>query len=207
MQNKTTAAIAGVILVAALMSLWFPQRSKIPAVNHNIHTSLGYVLAQEAAAAVHERGQVVAVIADFGASSSPFWREQWQAFTGELKKHTQISLVTRAVGADGKPVVLQVIVDQNAQAAGIVFFAGSPDFAEMQALASRTQGPKLILIGNPDVPARDYRGFFAAGSLAALVLPRSFADLGPNEHPKTPREWFDKYYQVYTPQNSDSLPL
>jgi len=24
--------------------------------------------------------------------------------------------------------------------------------------------------------------------------------------PKTPREWFDRYYQLYTPQNFDTLP-
>lgn len=207
MHSKATAIIAGMLLLGALGAICFTLNKDIPTVDHRIYTSLGYALAQETATATHDRGQVVAIIPDAGTSPSRIWREQWQAFTEELNKHPQISLATRVVGLEGSRVLLQQIVDQNPQVAGIVFLAGPLEFDDIQALSSRQPAPKLILLGNSDAPPKAYyTRFFATGVLAALILPRPFSDLGQQANPATLREWFEKYYRLYTPQNSESLP-
>ena len=207
MQTKTTAIIAGMILIAALASLWFTLGSSPPKVNPMIHNSLGQVLAQEAAQAIHDQGEVVAVIVDAHQQSGAVLHDQWQAFTGELKKHPAIHLAVPEIASLGGHVPLGEILDRHTPASAIVFFVDPPDSGDLAAAANRPMVAKIVAVGNPDLPTKNYYGrFLTSGLLAALIIPRPFSDLTQSAQPKTPREWFDKYYQVYTPLNFATLP-
>ena len=206
MQSKTIALVAGLILLAALVSLRFTLRTAMPQVDHALYTSLGQGLALEAATAIQDRGQIVAVIADFHSNSSTFWREQWQAFTGELKKHSAISLAPSEI-VNSVHISLVDILDRHPQAGAIVYFTDPPDALELEAVASRPALPKIVVVGNLDLSVKSYYGkFITSGILTAVIVPRSVTDVAPPTEPKTPREWLDRYYRVYTPQNLDSLP-
>ena len=206
MQSKTIALIAGLILLTALGSLWFTMRPGRPPVDHALYTSLGQGLAQEAATAIHDRGQIVAVIADFHEKSGTVWHEQWQAFTGELKKHSSISLA-KPENANLGHVPLADMVNRHAQASAIVFFMDPPDSVDLDAVANRQVLPQLVVVANAGLPAKStYGKYLSSGILTALILQRPVTDPAPVAQPKTPREWFDKYYQIYTPQNFESLP-
>ena len=207
MPPKTIAIIASSVLLAALMSLWFTLRSPQPAVNRSIFTSLGQVLAQTTATAVHDRGQVVAVIADCYAESGNVVHDQWRAFAGELKKHPAISLAAPELIPPGQHTPLVEILDRHPQARTIVFFVDPPTTLDMEASASRPTVPPLVVVGNPDLPTKNYYGqFLTSGLVAAVIIPRSVPAVAPPAPLKTPREWFDRYYQLYTPQNFDMLP-
>ena len=207
MQPKTIVIIAGTVLLVALVSLWFMFRSPIPPVNRAIFTSLGQVLAQETATAIHDRGQIVAVIADGYETSGTVLQPQWKAFTSELKKHSSISLAKPEIVPPGNHLPLGEILDRHTQAGAIVFYVDPPTSVDLDAVASRSALPKLIAIGNPDLPAKNYYGHYLnSGMLAALIIPRSIPSAAPAAEPKTPREWFDRYYQLYAPQNFDTLP-
>lgn len=206
MQSKTIALVAGLTLLAALVSLRFTLRPAQPQVDHAVYTSLGQGLAQEAATAIHDRGQIVTISADFHANSGTVWHEQWQAFTSELKKHTSINLAPPEI-VTSVHISLVDILDRHPQAGAIVYFTDPPDELDLEAVASRSALPKILVVGNPDLSVKSYYGkFITRGILTALIVPRSVNDVAPPAEPKTPREWFDRYYRVYTPQNISMLP-
>ena len=207
MQPKTTAIIAGAVLLAALVSLWFMLGSSPPPVPRNLIASLGQGLAQEAAAAAGDQGQIVAVIAaDHKLSGTPL-NAQWQVFTSELKKHAAVQLAEPEIAIPGSHLLLGEILDRHPQASVLVFFVDPPDLRDWNSIANRTTVPKIVALGNPDLTARGhYAQAFNQGILAALIFPRLAADVAQAAPPKTPREWFDRYYQVYTPQNFATLP-
>jgi len=206
MKPKTTAIILVTVLLVALASLRYTLRSPTPRVNHNIYTSFGQVLAQEAAKALNDRGQIVVISADFHKNSCTVWREQWKAFTGELKKHPSISLVQSDLIKPSR-IPLVEILNRYPQASALVYLVDSPDELDLEAVMNRPTLPKLIFLGNPDVSPKKYYGRFVAnGILSVLILARPVTDPAPVVPPKTPREWFDKYYRIYTPQNFDTLP-
>ena len=206
MQSKIIALVAGLILLTALVSLRLTLRPAPLQVNHNIYTSLGTVLAQEAAQAMNDRGQIVAIIADLQANSGPYWREQWQTFTDELKKHPAINLAPSEI-VNSAHISLVDIFDRHPQAGTIVYFTDPPDQLDLAAAEARSTAPKIVAVGNPDLSVKSFYGkFISRGILTALIVPRSVTDVAPSGEPKAPREWFDRYYRIYTSQNSDALP-
>jgi len=199
--------IAVPVLLAALVSLWFTLGSSPPPVKRALITSLGLVLAQEAATAAHDQGQIVAVIAADHQQAGTVMHAQWRAFTGELKKHPAIHLAEPEVATPGNHVPLGELLDRHLQARVIVFFVDPPDLRDWNAVASRTTVPKIVAVGNPDLTARGhYAQAFNKGILAAVIFPRSVPAAAPAADPKTPRAWFDQSYQIYTPQNFATLP-
>ena len=75
------------------------------------------------------------------------------------------------------------------------------------APTSVTTAPKIVAVGNPDLSVKSFYGkFISRGILTALIVPRSVTDVAPSGEPKAPREWFDRYYRIYTSQNSNTLP-
>ena len=205
MQSKTIALVAGLALLAAWVSLRFTLQPAQPKVDHALYTSLGLGLAQQAATAIHDRGQVVAVSADFHGNSGTFWREQWAAFTGELKKHSSISLAPSEI-VNSVHISLVDVLDRHPQAGCIVYFTDPPDELEMAAVANRPALPKIVVVGNPDLSVKSYYGkFLTSGILTAVIVPRTVNDAALPTEPRTPQGWLDKYYRVYTPQNYESL--
>ena len=206
MQPKTLAIIASVVLLAALISLQFTLGSAVPKVNRSVYTSLGQVLAQETAGAIHDRGQIVVVVADAYDQFGTVLRDQWKAFSGELQNHAGIHLATPETRPPGQHVPLGEVIDRYPQAAAIVFFVDTPDAPELEAAANRAASPKLVVVGNPDLPTKNYYGkFMASGLLAAVIIPRSFSDRSRAGKAQSQRDWFDQYYLVYTPQTIDTL--
>lgn len=207
MQSKIIAIITGVVLLAALVSLRLALRSSGPKYQPELHTSLGWELAQQTAVAVHDRGQVVAVVADVYEQSGFVLSDQWRAFVGELKNHAAITLAPPEVRQTGVHVPLGDILDRLPKATAIVFFVDPPNALDLDTAASRSALPKIVVVGNPDLPTGNYYGpYLTSHIITALIIPRSTSAPTQMALPKTSREWFDKYYQVYTPQNADALP-
>ena len=207
MQRKTIVMIAIPVLLTALVSLWCTVRTSPPPVPRNLFSSLGQGLAQEAAAAAGDQGQIVAVIAEDHQQSGTLRNAEWQVFTGEIKKHTSFQLAEPEITTPGNHFPLMEIFDRHPRARVLVFFADPPDLRDWNSIANRSTFPKIVAVGNPDLIARGhYAQAFNKGILAALIFPRSTAADVPSSPPKSPREWFDQYYQVFTPQNFDTLP-
>ena len=217
MQRKLITILASVILLIALVSIGRRLRPTMPQVDRTRFVGLGQVLADETVKAMAGHGRVVVVInAAHQLASNPAHAEL-ENFQSGLKKHESVSLAaTEVVPADPDEMVignscsgaqLQAILLKHENADAIIFLIGLPEWGIVQArgLAPQPGKAKIIVALTGAVPTKsEYAGYFANGFLAVLIGGRR----APTQvaHPKTPREWFDQYYQVYTPQNFATLP-
>ena len=133
-ERKLAVGIAGTVLLVAFITIWSQNCSSTLKINHALFTGIGQVAAEETITAAHGPGRVVAVIDASYTMTGTAHFDEWQAFRRELKKHT-ISLTTTNVEVDpndsspGCPsLVFKKLMEQSADASGIVFFVSLPDW-------------------------------------------------------------------------------
>jgi len=202
--SGSLAAIAG-----SGLCIYFTQFSQ-PAFNVPLHERVGEVLAQETARLIHTQGQVVVVTID--ASKEPELKAQLQVFERTLKKLGPIGIKELPVDTDDKPHYrtgaglssrrFLRIVKKSGGADAIVSFIGAPRMSE-EDLAQVDKAPKFIAeCRSPD----KIRRLFDKNVLQVAVINR-FEYPAPIKHnPKTPQQWFEKYYQIVTAENASDLP-
>jgi len=219
MNSKTTAIVCGAILVIALGALWFqfkPVTVKIdrtPIVG--AATGVGLVLAEQTVQAIQNHGRIVLVI-DYtpGQRQGPA-DARWDAFHQELKNHPAITIAATEVvqpepemGMPGCPrSALSRILNQHADAAAVVFFTELPEWNAAGDVVPQLLVPKLIAVDTMGNLTRNhYAGYFSSGALQSLIGTRQDSSAASASQPTTPREWFDKYHQIYNQQNYETLP-
>ena len=208
---KEILLLSGSLAAIIGSSLWiyFTQFAQ-PAFNVPLHQRVGEVLAQETARLIHTQGQVVVVTMD--ASKEPELKAQMQIFEKTLKKLGPISIKELPVETDDKPHYrtgaglssrrFLRILKKSATADAIVSFIGAPRMTE-EELAQVEKAPKFVAeCRSPDRIKR----LFDKKLLQVAVVNR-FEYPAPVKHnPKTPKQWFEKYYQVVTAENASILP-
>ena len=208
---KEILLLSGSLAAIIGSSLWiyFTQFAQ-PAFNVPLHQRVGEVLAQETARLIHTQGQVVVVTMD--ASKEPELKAQMQIFEKTLKKLGPISIKELPVETDDKPHYrtgaglssrrFLRILKKSATADAIVSFIGAPRMTE-EELAQVDKAPKFVAeCRSPDRIKR----LFDKKLLQVAVVNR-FEYPAPVKHnPKTPKQWFEKYYQVVTAENASILP-
>jgi len=196
-------------IIGSCLWIYFTQFAQ-PAFNVPLHQRVGEVLAQETARLIHTQGQVVVVTMD--ASKEPELKAQMQIFEKTLKKLGPISIKELPVETDDKPHYrtgaglssrrFLRILKKSATADAIVSFIGAPRMTE-EELAQVDKAPKFVAeCRSPDRIKR----LFDKKLLQVAVVNR-FEYPAPVKHnPKTPKQWFEKYYQVVTAENASILP-
>ena len=218
MRQKITIIITSLIIAIALGSILL--RHQRPPADRRLYASLGQVLADETVKAIQGQGRVV-IVAYGNTLSASEPRQSPDLRLGplrdRLKQEGGISVAaTELISPDpnannGLPgcsaAELRKLLQLHATAAAIVFLTELPEWNEVNSFIPKSNIPKLLAIDtvNPQLN-RHYGGYFTSGLLAALIGPLTQPVQVPSSPPKTPREWFDKYYQVYTLQNYEMLP-
>ncbi len=225
-QRTVVTIIASLVILGSLVSLWLMfrphpvkyDRSPIIA----LATGLGEVLAEETVQAVHDHGRIVLVNDYYRTQGIGEEYDYAATFQRELKKHANISLVAtetvRPIPGEGRwtscPVtVFKDLLERYAQTDAIVFLIDPPDWDIAHALIPSAVKAKIIVVDNSaptvgslGVPAKTrYGSYFSSDLLSLLISPKK-TTAAPSTAPRTPREWFDSRYQVYTPANYTTLP-
>jgi hypothetical protein len=181
-----------------------------PTFNVVLHEHVGEILAQETAKLIQSNGQVVIVTMD--SSKVPELRIQRQAFEKALKTLGPMTIKELPMETEDKPQYrtgaglssrrLLRIVKKSAKAKAIVSFIGAPRMTE-EELAQMETAPKFVAeCRSPD----KIKKLFEKNILQVAVINR-FDYPAPIKHnPKTPKQWFEKYYQVVTAANASDLP-
>ena len=198
------AALSLLAIGGAATAIYFQTRP--PGINVPLHRAMGEVLA-ETAASITNDGKIVLVTLD--GHKFPILKAQVEGLELGLQKYPKLELYkTVEVETEGKPKYgpgrglseerfLRIVSKYAGRAEIVISLIGSPELNEEQLKKLPAPMPKFIA----ETRGRDELvEMFAAGAIHAAVVPR-FIFPAPVEKPRTPREWFDTYWQVVNPSS------
>lgn len=219
MNRKLTGIACLVLIAASVMFIWF--KTRLPSVKIDrtqtmgASRGVGQFLGEETVRAIGDRGGIVIVSEHNLNSTSDRNDERWNAFRDELKRHSGVTIIATEtvtpqpeMGMPGCPGPAFVqILNQYRAAAAIVFLTDLPDWFAVSDSVPQDISAKIIALDTMGrLSQSHYRGYFDRGLLTLLIGGRSRPATGASSLPQTPREWFNKYFQVYTLQNLDEIP-
>jgi len=163
---------------------------------------VGQVLAEEAAKAMHDKGRVVIVCMPM---TSVRGLAEIDGFQRTLGQHKNIKVTATNTFKPSETAIGQLsfqqfaaVVNTNSNADVIVSFLGVTSFTDAQIATLPNPPPKLVVMDwNPN----DVQRGMKAGLVKAAVMSRRLTGM-PSDHPKTPHQWFDRYYDLVTPESS-----
>jgi hypothetical protein len=208
---KDSLLVSGAVAAIVTSGVWiYSTQFGQPAFNMALHQRVGEVLAEQTAKLIHSNGQVVVVTMDSG--KFPELKAQMQTFEKALKKIGPMRIKQLPMDTDDKPQYrtgaglssrrFLRIVKKSSDADAIVSFIGAPRMTE-EEMEQVDKAPKFIAeCRSPDKIKR----LFDKKILQLAVINR-FDYPAPIKHnPKTPRQWFEKYYQIVTTETASDLP-
>lgn len=205
--------IACVALGAAAASLYFAFGRRSENVDLGPYEVLGMVTAEETAKLVGNKGQVLVMAPDFGASKNPSVEAETKAFQQALQKQKSMSLATERIQASpmmmmatggGVPVdQFFKAIEKHAGAAAVVLFFGFPQMADAELEMLKKTGVKTVVVSffHPG-----YKRLMERQAIHLAIVPRVEPAPPEASAPRTVRERFDREFAVVTPADAARLP-
>jgi hypothetical protein len=199
--------LGGSLLAIAASAIWiYHYQFGSFRVNTSLHQEVGRVMAEETARILGRPGKIIVVTAN--APNAPELKVQLEAFQKNLKLLGGINIQSKVVldpgdnpkyrpGSGLSSKHLLKIIRKHADTDAIVSFVGAPalseqDLAQLKApfkLVAETHSPEKLL------------ALLEKKILVSAIVPRfEFPAPGPRK-PQTSRQWFDRYFQVLTPDS------
>ena len=209
--NKVALAVGSVLVIAG-SSFWiYSHHFAAPKINVPLHQAVGRVMAEETAKLVDNRGKIVVIAIE--TAKDPDLKVQLEEFEKTLKKFSGVTVgKTYMLETEGRAKYgtgsglsarrLIRIVNKNTTADAIVSFVGAPEFKddEIGQLQAR---PKFIA----EVRSVEKLEKLFAKRLLQVAIVSRFQFPAPVEgNPGTPRQWFDKRFQVVTAETAGAVP-
>lgn len=196
------AVIALLAIAGAAAAIYFQTRP--PGINVALHRAIGEILAEQSAS-VTNNGKIVVIMID--GNKFPEIKAQMEGFEKGLEQFPKLKLYrTVEVDTEGKSKYaagrglsderfLRIVKKYSGRSDIVISLIGSPELKPEDLEKLPKPMPKFIA----ETRARDQLAeLFAAGVIQAAVVPR-FIFPAPIEKPRTPRDWFDTYFQVINP--------
>ena len=205
---KRSFTAGGLVLVIVACWAWiYLNQSKLPLDNVPLHQGVGEVLAEQTIKLLGSTGQIIIVAIiprDF-----PELTIQLTAFEKALQRASTISIQQKVflepndpkygLGRGLSPKRLLQIVQKHPAADAIVSFIGAPNFADNELEQMAKAHPKFLAETHS---AERTLKLLEKGALHVAIVPRMSAAPAGSRHPHTPRQWFDRYFQLVTPATS-----
>jgi hypothetical protein len=212
MDKRSKDIIVGtlaVVAVAASIYFAFPGSSR--KVNLGTYEVLGAVTAEETAALLGNKGQVLVLARDTGEDKNPSVEAELKAFEQTLKKHAGLSLITEKIqvppaqmmvtGGGVPPDQLFKALETHANLGAVVLFFGFPKLADSELDALKKYGVKTVVVSSFHP---DYKRLLDQQAIHLAVVPRPDASDPGAQAPRTLRERFDQDYAIV--RASDAAP-
>jgi hypothetical protein len=209
--KKIAVTFAGLAILVAAVLLW--QQFSNPRVNLRPSAAVGEVLAEEVGRLLGGAGEVVIVSRQVPHDGPDATRERVASLMAALQHHATLKLaaaevVPRAAGGmmDVGAVTdeqLLAAVEKNPKANAVVIFAGLPPCSQPLVDTLSARSLKLVAVCGygPTV-----RRWLESKLLAIAVVPR-IGDLpAETPAPRTTREWFQREFEIITPETIGRLP-
>jgi len=211
--NKIVGAVAVVIILAALGSLYITLIGLGPGINSRPHEALGQAMAEEAVKLLGPGGRVLLIRRDTRLFPNPATDVQMRAFHRELRKTGANIAATNVVKIDPLRLVSVPAGDyfqllkKATESDVVVSFLGPPVFDPSQTSKLGDKRPKIVALCSGDMPRQiDLKRAFGEKLLHAAILSRQNA--GESSAPTggdNPVAWFNQFFVVATPANFAEL--
>lgn len=195
-------------IAASAVWIYFFQFAK-PRLNMTLHQEIGRVMAHETATLLAGKGKVVIIALD--EPKFPEMKAQLQAFEEALRPTGVTIKETYLLETDEKPKYgvgsglsarrYVRIVNKNRSADAIVSFVGVPDLSD-DDITELKKTPKFLAETRS---AEKLDKLFRKKILHVAVVSRFTFPAPVEGKPRTPRAWFDKYFEVVTTENAKRL--
>jgi len=211
---RSVLATALIVILGSVLWIYYFEFGA-PEANVTLHRSVGQALADETARVIGHQGSIVLVTMD--PHNSPEIKIQVNAFEKALKASGGITIKDKVVLDPGENPKFRPgsglsakrflkIARKHAGVDAIVSFVGAPEVSEPE-LAQLTSVPKLI--AETHSPEK-LVNLVEKKVLVSAIVPRfEFPAPGPRK-PQTGRQWFDRYFQILTPEtalpSAEALP-
>jgi len=207
-KNRLVAGIAIGVILGSSIWIYFTQFRNAYH-NQALHQHIGEIMADQAAKTLGPRGHIVSIAID--TKDWPELKFQLDAFRAKLKKLGQYDLREYEMdtkdqpkygvgsGLSGRRYVRTV--KKNTKADLFVSFIGAPKLSA-EEIAELGSKPKLLVESRS---GDNLPGLFENKLVVAAVVSRfQFPAPGP-EKPRTIEDWFQKRYQIVTPESVQGL--
>ena len=165
---------------------------------------VGQVLAEQATKALGDKGRVALVCMPMISVGG---RAELAGFLETLARHKHVSLVATNLFKPSETAIghlsfqqFTAVVNEDSNADMIVSFLGVTSFTDAQIATLPSPAPKLVVM---DWSPGDVQRGMKAGLVKAAVMSRRLTAV-PSDHPKTPLQWFDRYFDLVTPESSEN---
>ena len=211
--RRTKRAMAAVVvLAAALVAFVVWQQRSSPKANFHPSDALGEVLASEVSRLA--TGATVAVIARASAKDArTSGGRQISSFEAAVRRQAGLQLAAtewlppEAAGmmAGGGVTAEQLsgLVEKHPDANVFVIFAGLPPLSPALAGKLKARSVTSIAVCGYGPNARSW---LEARALATAVIPRLTELPAGTPAPRTPTDWFQREFELVTPENVGRLP-
>ena len=210
--KRTLLGIACVLVILGSVSWIYFTEIRAPRHNVGLHQRIGQVMAEQTAALVGSKGQIVLVAIETG--DQPELKTELDAFKAAIKKGGDIGIKEYLLDTKDQPKYgvgtglsarrFVRIVNKNLKANVIVSFVGAPHWSDTEfGELNIDKMPKFI--AESRASDRLAKLFDKKVLQVAIVSRFQFPAPGTRD-PKTPQEWFIKRYQIVTPENDAELP-
>lgn len=213
MNRLLVGVVAGVVIIASIVSIILTQRRPTARINLLPFEGCGIAGAAETARLLNGRGRILVVTYKRTDSVEAARR----AFAKEISKYAGIQIVaTEAVEisemteSDMSGIPAESYFQWLTQHPGldaIVSFVGTPNFSEADLRRLPRERPRFIVLQGYGPNLRD---LLLDGLVDLAVVPRmqtAGEAQDQKTEPRTAFEWFHRYYTFATPKDAEQLPI
>ena len=203
--------LASLAILGAAFLFW--RQVAGPRVNLKPSAAVGEILAEEIGRLLGGAGEVVILSRQVTHEGPDATRERVASLTAALQHHATLKLAqtewvprpppgTMDMGAMPPEQVLAAI-EKHPGAKALVVFAGLPPCSQPLVDKLAASSMKLVAVCGYGPIARRW---LESKALAIAVVPRIRDLPDGTPAPKTTREWFDREYEIVTPETVGQLP-
>jgi len=204
-----------VVIVISLFSIMKTGRGSRPKVDMDRFESLGQFAAEETVNFLGAGKQVVIISMEAGDAKA--LKRQQKAYIETLEKGDVTVAAVEAVGTDPGEMPMMMmemglmtisdynaIVEKHSEVDAFISLVGMP-MQQMDAPNRLSESAPPLIIAQSMGMMMGVADYLRAGTVTMAIMPRIDVSV-EEEEPKTHREWFDRYFQVVTAEDADSIP-
>src|SRR5947209_3893509 len=211
--DKIKTIAASVTLVGAAALLYFSLGEKPAQVEPGPPMALGQIMAEEAAKLTSAGGRLILITLDNSMSRNPTAELQMKGFFTGLRDANLTAALTNAIRLDPlrlvrvPPAGFFEILKKQSENDVIVSFLGPPVLTPEQRAKIADKKLRILALCSGAMPRQiDLKELFAQSLLHVAIISRSGQSPSPSSPDATPRDSFDRLFQVVTSANLSELP-